>query len=248
MLLSAGEPLPSTIFVHGYLTIDGEKMSKSLGNVVDPADLVERYGAEGVRYWMLREVPPTGDADYTDDKLERRYNADLANDLGNLLNRTISMIRRYRDGQVPASIDPHSGDALGVTALPEAITNAMGIAYDPQQALAAIWDCIVQANRYVETTSPWTLAKSERGGNTDSTRALDTALYTLAETLRVVAVALQPFLPETSVRIAQQLGVQLGEKPWLDELTWGGLQPGTTVGTPEPIFPRLESAVSEPTH
>jgi methionyl-tRNA synthetase len=248
MLLSAGEPLPSTVFVHGYLTIDGEKMSKSLGNVVDPADLVERYGAEGVRYWMLREVPPTGDADYTDDKLERRYNADLANDLGNLLNRTLSMIQRYRDSKVPASIDPKTGDALGVTALPEAITNAMGIAYDPQQALATIWDCIVQANRYVETTSPWTLAKSERGGNTDSTRALDTALYTLAETLRVVAVALQPFLPETSVRIAQQLGISLGQKPWLEEMKWGGLQPGTTVSKPEPIFPRLEPAVSEPSH
>ncbi len=246
MLLSAGEPLPSTVFVHGYLTIDGEKMSKSLGNVVDPADLVDRYGAEGVRYWMLREVPPTGDADYTDDKLERRYNADLANDLGNLLNRTISMIQRYRGGKVPASIDPKSGEALGVNGLAEAITTAMGIEYDPQHALATIWDCIVQANRYVETTSPWTLAKSERGGNTDATRALDTSLYTLAETLRVVAVALQPFLPETSVRIAQQLGVALGEQPWLEELKWGLLQPGTTVNKPEPIFPRLETVVSEP--
>jgi methionyl-tRNA synthetase len=245
MLLSAGEPLPSTIFVHGYLTIDGEKMSKSLGNVVDPADLVGRYGAEGVRYWMLREVPPTGDADYTDDKLERRYNADLANDLGNLLNRTVSMIQRYRGGQIPTSADQDAGEPLGITAIAEPIQAAMAIDYDPQQALATIWDCIVRANRYVETTSPWVLAKSERGGDREAASQLDTALYTLAETLRIVAVALRPFLPETSIRIAQQLGVTIGERPWLEELGWGGLQPGTTVSTPEPIFPRLEAPVSD---
>src|SRR6185437_11226529 len=160
MLLSAGEPLPTTIFVHGYLTIDGEKMSKSLGNVVDPADLVERYGSEGVRYWMLREVPPTGDADYTDDKLERRYNADLANDLGNLLNRSVSMIQRYRGGQIPSSNDPAAGEALGITTIAEKIQTAIAVDYDPQQALATLWDCVVRANRYVETSAPWVLAKS----------------------------------------------------------------------------------------
>ena len=245
MLLSAGEPLPSTVFVHGYLTIDGEKMSKSLGNVVDPADLVDRYGAEGVRYWMLREVPPTGDADYTDDKLERRYNADLANDLGNLLNRTVSMIQRYRGGRIPATHDPSAGELLGITAIAEPIQTAMATDYDPQHALATIWDAIVRANRYVETTSPWVLSKAERSGDAEAARQLDTALYTLAETLRVVAVALQPFLPETSLRIAQQIGITIGERPWLEELGWGILQPGTMVSSPEPIFPRLEAPVSD---
>lgn len=110
MLMSAGEPLPEIIFVHGYLTIAGEKISKTLGNVVPPAEPVARFGVDAVRYWMLREVPPTEDADYTDERLERRYNADLANDLGNLLNRAVSMIGRYRDGVVPA---PGAPDAAG---------------------------------------------------------------------------------------------------------------------------------------
>ncbi len=243
MLLSAGEPLPTTVFVHGYLTIDGEKMSKSLGNVVDPADLVDRYGAEAVRYWMLREVPPTGDADYTNEKLERRYNADLANDLGNLLNRTVSMIQRYRGGQIPTP--EGNGDSLGTEEITSQIQQSMSVDYDPQQALATIWDAVVRANRYVEETSPWVLAKAERGGDDDARAKLDTALYSLAETLRIVATALQPFLPETSLRMAEQLGVTIGQKPWIDELAWGLLQPGTTVDKPRPIFPKLEAPVVE---
>ncbi len=243
MLLSAGEPLPTTIFVHGYLTIDGEKMSKSLGNVVDPAELVERYGAEAVRYWMLREVPPNGDADYTDEKLERRYNADLANDLGNLLNRTVSMINRYRGGEVPQT---ESGDSLGTDDLAARIQADMGQEYDPQQALAAIWDCVVRANRHVEETAPWVLSKAERAGDEEAKGKLDAALYSLAEALRVIAVVLQPFLPETSKRMADQLGVEIGHGAWTDELRWGQLQAGTQVTKPQPIFPKLETTVAEP--
>ncbi len=243
MLLSAGEPLPSTVFVHGYLTIDGEKMSKSLGNVVDPAELVERYGSEAVRYWMLREVPPTGDADYTDEKLERRYNADLANDLGNLLNRTVSMIHRYRGGQIPAPAG--TGDSLGIAQIAGQLQGSMAQDYDPQQALAGIWESIVRANRYVEESSPWVLAKAERAGDDEARQKLDTALYSLAETLRVVAAALRPFLPRTSLRMAEQLGVTHGKGAWSDELRWGQIEPGTTVRKPEPIFPKLEAPVAE---
>lgn len=239
MLLSAGEPLPTTIFVHGYLTIDGEKMSKSLGNVIDPADLVSRYGSEAVRYWMLREVPPTGDADYTDEKLERRYNADLANDLGNLLNRTISMIQRYRGGTVPAP--DGEGDSLDSENIVSQIEASVGSDYDPQHALATIWETVVRANRYVEETAPWVLAKNERNGDEDAGQTLDTALYSLAEALRIVAAALRPFLPITSERMLEQLGTQSGAGTWLEELGWGQLKPGTTVGKPQPIFPRLES-------
>ena len=243
MLLSAGEPLPSTVFVHGYLTIDGEKMSKSLGNVIDPAELVERYGSEAVRYWMLREVPPTGDADYTDEKLERRYNADLANDLGNLLNRSISMIQRYRGGQIPAPSG--DGESLGTEQFAAKIQASMAQDYDPQQALSTIWDSVVRANRYVEETSPWVLSKAERNGDDEARQKLDTALYSLAEALRVIAVGLRPFLPETSRRMAEQLGVTAGQGSWTDELSWGQIQPGTTVGKPQPIFPKLEAPVAD---
>ena len=243
MLLSAGQPLPTTIFVHGYLTIDGEKMSKSLGNVVDPADLVERYGSEAVRYWMLREVPPTGDADYTDEKLERRYNADLANDLGNLLNRTVSMIQRYRGGAIPTPSG--KGESLGAEELSAQIQTFMAEDYDPQSALSAIFESVVRANRYVEETAPWVLSKAERAGDEDARGKLDTALYSLAETLRIVATALRPFLPETSGRIAEQLGVSGSERPWIDELGWGQIEPGTQVAKPQPIFPKLEASVAE---
>lgn len=241
MLLSAGLPLPETIFVHGYLTIGGQKISKSLGNVVSPVDLVERYGAEAVRYWLLREVDPTGDADYTDEKLERRYNADLANDLGNLLNRTISMIQRYRGGRVPALSDAAPGLADQAAGLFSRIDDAM-TDYDPQAALGAIWELVVRANRYVEEMAPWSLAKAERGGDSEAARKLDATLANLAEALRIVANALQPFLPETAVRLASQLGIAL--MPSLDEaLRWGQYPDGATVDKPSPIFPRLEAPV-----
>lgn len=248
MLLSAGEPVPTTIFVHGYLTIGGEKMSKSLGNVVDPAELTSRYGADAVRYWMLREVPPTQDADYTDEKLERRYTADLANDLGNLLNRTVSMIQRYRGGTVPAPTPGGVEDAelAGIArTLADRLHTALGDDYDPQAALASIWELVVRANRYVEETAPWSLAKAERGGDAAATARLDTALYHLAEALRLIAQTLRPFLPTTAERMAAQLGISLTAQPWRDALGWGLLEPGTTVGTPEPIFPRLDTAPRE---
>ena len=243
MLMSAGEPLPTTIVVHGYLTIGGEKMSKSLGNVVDPAELTARYGADAVRYWMLREVPPTEDADYTDEKLERRYNADLANDLGNLLNRTVSMIQRYRSGVVPTPAEPVATDEdleAVAAGLSGTIEQTMGRDFDPQAALAAIWDLVVRANRYVEETSPWSLARAERGGDAIATTRLDTALYHLAEALRIIAQALRPFLPDTAARIAEQIGVALDARSWPAALTWGQLPPGTQVSEPHPIFPRLE--------
>ena len=243
MLLSAGEPIPTTVFVHGYLTIAGEKMSKSLGNVVDPAELVDRYGTDAVRYWLLREVPPTGDADYTAEKLERRYNADLANDLGNLLNRTVTMIRRYRDGVVPAASAPDAVDQdleLVASGIAGRLSTAMGHDYDPQAALAAIWDLVVRANRYVEETAPWGLSRRERAGESEAAARLDGALYRLAEALRLIAQALRPFLPTTANRIATQLGVDLSSVPWTESLGWGVLAPGTRVGEPEPIFPRLD--------
>ncbi|MBI3964033.1 MAG: methionine--tRNA ligase [Chloroflexi bacterium] len=244
MLLSAGELAPSAIFVHGYLTIGGQKISKSLGNVIDPAALVERYGVDPVRYWLLREVPATDDADYTDEKLERRYTADLANDLGNLLNRTVSMIQRYRGGQVPepGALGDLDHDLQSVAAgLASRVTDAMERDLDPQAALRAIWELVGRANRYVQETAPWELAKAERNGDADAAQRLSTALYSLAESLCLIAQALQIFLPRTSQRIAEQLGVPLVTTGWVDSLSRGCLPKGTTVAQPQPIFPKLEN-------
>ncbi len=253
MLLAAGEPLPDTIFVHGFLTIAGGRLSKSAGNVVDPLALAARYGADAVRYWLLREVPPTEDADYTDEKLERRYTADLANDLGNLLQRTVSMLHRYRQGRIPAP--PAGGDPGEIPILAASVVarlhRTLDVAYDPQGALTGIWELVAQANRYVEETAPWALARAERAGEGGGAAAgssgerLDRTLFTQAETLRLVAEALRPFLPATAAGIARQLGVTL-EDSWPEALRWGRLTPGTVVGRPQPLFPRLGEPPTRP--
>jgi methionyl-tRNA synthetase len=243
MLLSAGEPLPTTLFVHGYLTVEGQKISKSLGNAVDPVELAQRYGVDPLRYWLLREVPPFADADYTRDKLERRYNADLANDLGNLLNRTVSMIHRYRGGVVPPPAESSEADRRVedvVMAVVDRVQTALDRDHDPQAALGAIWDLVGSANRYVEESAPWSLAKAERAADPTARVHLDTVLHHLAETLRVVAESLRPFLPDTAKGIARQLGTELAAD-WPATLEWGRTMEGKTVATPEPIFPRIES-------
>jgi methionyl-tRNA synthetase len=244
MLMSAGVPIPSTIFVHGYLTIDNQKISKSLGNVVDPVDLVGKYGADAVRYWLLREVPPTDDADYTQDKLERRYTADLANDLGNLLNRSVSMLHRYRKGIVPAVGTPSSeGEDLAQIAsgIAGRVQASMGDDYDPRSALVAIWELVVRANRYVQESAPWTLAKAERAGDSEASDKLDTALYHLAETLRLVGEAVRPFLPDTAERIVSALGATGRDRGWLESLEWGAGGSGQAIAPAgKLLFPKIE--------
>jgi methionyl-tRNA synthetase len=243
MLLSAGVRPPGVLFVHGYMTANGQKISKSLGNTVDPGELVERYGTEAVRYYLLREVPATGDSDFTVEKFETRYNSDLANDLGNLLNRSVSMIGRYRGGTVPAPGEPNALDRevrAVAEGIPAAYDAAMGD-YDPQTALEAVWRLVTRANQYVEQSAPWTLAKAAKGGDSAADARLDSVLYTLAESLRLLAVYLAPFLPGT----APQMLAQLGQDPaLLDGATvahraWGGTAPGTQVGAATPLFPRL---------
>ncbi|MEX2425834.1 MAG: methionine--tRNA ligase [Thermomicrobiaceae bacterium] len=244
MLLSAGESLPTTVFVHGYLTIAGGKISKSLGNTVDPVELCDAYGADAVRYWLLREVPPTLDADYTNDKLERRYNADLANDLGNLLNRSVSMVGRYRKGTIPAAettLDQSKELREAAEALPDRLHKAMGQDYDPQAALAAINELVVRANRYVEEMAPWAVAKEERNGDESATQKLDETLGHLIETLRVTCHGIRPFLPGAAGRMAQQLGFELCDSGWCDSLAWGAGPRGESVEKASPIFPRIET-------
>lgn len=233
MLLSAGLPLPTHIVVHGFLTIDGEKMSKSLGNVIDPIEVTQQYGADAVRYYLLREISPGGDGDFSLRRLTERYNAELANDLGNLVNRTVSMLNRYRGGVIPAAVEP-AGLERNLNALADDVatraTELMG-AYEPQQALAAIWELVTAANTYVEQAAPWVLARAARDGDEGANGRLDTVLATLAATVGRLAWLLQPYLPAATQEIARQLGSATPEQ-----------QPsaGQQVTEPTPIFPRLE--------
>ncbi len=243
MLLSADLPLPGTIFVHGYINVDGVKMSKSLGNVIDPVALVDAYGTDAARYYFLRAVSPTGDANFTWTQFDARYHADLANDLGNLLNRTISMLTRYRGGRIPApsaTTDVERSVQQTAARSYEQVLRSME-GYDPQTALDAIWELITRVNRYLEERAPWTLAKQARADNVGADERLNTALYTAAEALRVVASLLEPFLPTTASRMLGQLGAQ-AENIWPDCAKWGGLRPGSPTGQAEPIFPRVERA------
>ena len=243
MLLSAGVPLPTTIFVHGYVTIGGEKMSKSLGNVVDPVELAQTYGTDALRYYLLREISPFEDGDFTLERFIRSYNADLADQLGNLLNRVISMVGRYYDGVVPTPGDRAEEDErlIGVAeALPERISKALS-RYDPQSALAAIWELAGAANSYVESTAPWSLAKTRKAEGADgpAEQRLATVLYNLVEALRLIAWHVRPFLPATAEGIDTQLGLQEVEAP-ADATVWGAYPAGARLAGGAVLFPKFE--------
>ena len=237
MLLAAGLPPPTTVFVHEYLIVNGQKISKSLGNAVDPVPLAERFGTDALRYWLLREPPRTEDADFTVERLLARYHADLANDLGNLVQRVVSMLNRYRGGVVPAAAPccPAVVPLQGLAADLPARVHAALDDFDFRAALAAVWELVTAANRAVEETAPWTLARRERAGEAAAGPELDGALSALAEAVRLLAHHLAPFLPATSAEIARQLGLDAPGGP-----AWGELPPGTKVAAPRPIFPRLE--------
>lgn len=241
MLLSAGLPLPETLFVHGFITAAGAKISKSSGPTVDPVELVESYGVEAVRYYLLRAVNPTADTDFTLENFEQRYNTDLANDLGNLLNRTVSMVDRYRSGRVPAGPEGELEAQVRQTA--EQVERAARAAldqYDPRGALDAVWTLVTRTNRFVEESAPWTLAKAARAGDDGSTERLDASLATMVTALNAIAALLQPFLPATSSAIRRQLGLPEEILSWT-ESTWQAVPEGTQVTKGRPLFPRLEA-------
>jgi methionyl-tRNA synthetase len=245
MLLSAGLPLPTTIYVHEYVTVGGQKISKSLGNAVDPVALVEEFGTDPLRYWLLRDVPRGEDGDFTVARLIARTNADLANDLGNLLNRTVSMIGRWRGGVIPRCGPRGSAEEQLIAqaaALPATIDAALD-SFDFRAALAALWALIGEANRYVDKSAPWILARS--AGDPAQADRLDTVLATLAETLRLLAVHLAPFLPATSDRILAQLGVPQDTPPRATAIAWGDSLAGQHVARAQPLFPRIELPTEE---
>jgi methionyl-tRNA synthetase len=199
LLMAAELELPEHIFVHGYLLMEGEKMSKSLGNVLDPFEVIERFGADALRFYLLREVPFGQDGSVSTASFELRYETELANELGNLASRTIAMLLRYRDGQVPAG-EPDSLLAADFAGLAERVAAHVDRA-ELTAALEEIWQRVRRLNRYVEEQAPWQLAKDE-----DRAEDLDRVLRTLAEALRAVTVLLWPYLPASAERLLDALG------------------------------------------
>ena len=236
MLWAAGEELPRRIFAHGFINLGGQKLSKSAGLVVDPVELANEFGADAVRYTLLREVPFDRDGDFSLDAFRNRYNADLANDLGNLVNRAGTMIQRYRQGLLPELSAEEQLDADLRLAGQQVVAEIDPLleALDFSNALVAIWGFITKANRYLEQTSPWTLARDPAAG-----ARLDMVLRTTLEACRLIAHLVLPCMPATAQRISEQLGFALHTGPGWD--AWGQLPPDTRVGKLSPLFPRIES-------
>ncbi len=235
MLMALELPLPKQVFGHGWLLVDGGKMSKSKGNVVDPVTLVEHFGADAVRYYLLHEIPFGQDGLYTSEIFIKKTNSDLANDLGNLVNRTIAMINKYFDGviQEPNSKEEVDEDLIRVTlGSPSKVEGRMDALKLPE-ALDEIWTVVRRSNKYIDETMPWVLAKDE-----DKKERLGTVLYNLVESLRAVSVMLSAFLPETSEKINKQLNIDVCT--WDSLASFDGTKAGTTVGEGEVIFPRID--------
>jgi methionyl-tRNA synthetase len=230
MLKAMNLPLPKQILVHGWWQKDGAKISKSTGNVVDPIAVIDEWGLDAFRFYVLRELDIGPDGNWTDAGFRARYSAELANGLGNLVNRSLSMLKRYRNGIVPAKSD----ELAAFTAKAADETCALLKQNQLQGALQSIWTLVNRANKYVDETAPFKLAKDPA-----QSQRLDEVLYNLAETCRVLAVLLWPFLPGTTTKIYAQLG--LTESPdKFSEATWGKLKSGHTIGEPAPLFPRKD--------
>jgi len=231
MLKAMGLPLPKQILVHGWWQKEGAKISKSTGNIVDPIVVIDEWGLDAFRFYILRELDIGPDGNWTDTGFKARYQAELANGLGNLVNRSLSMLKRYRNGIVPATHEELSADAQKVIAETRSCLEQNQL----QAALHSIWTLITRANQYVDQTAPFKLAKDPA-----QAKRLDEVLYNLAETCRVLAVLLWPFLPGTATKIYAQLGLT-GTPDKFSEAVWGGLQPGHKIGEPAPLFPRKDN-------
>jgi methionyl-tRNA synthetase len=244
MLKAMGLPLPKQILVHGWWQKEGAKISKSTGNIVDPVAVIDEWGLDAFRFYVLRELDIGPDGNWTDAGFKARYQAELANGLGNLVNRSLSMLKRYRNGVVPLTSEASSdkNERIDLKALAD-ISNQNSLSKEAVDQLTAnqlksslqkIWALIDTANVYVQETAPFSLAK-------DPTQAkrLDEVLYNLVESCRVLAVLLWPFLPGTATRIYAQLGLT-GAPDKFSEATWGGLKPGHKIGEPVPLFPRKD--------
>ena len=235
MLMSAGLPLPKQVYAHGWLTVNGQKISKSLGNAIDPREFVKTYGNDAVRYYLLKDIQFGRDGDFSEENLITRINADLANDLGNLLHRTQAMIKKFNDDIIP---EPYENDTVdkGLISLAKKTVTAYKEYMDKlkfTQALETIWELVKYGNKYIDLTEPWKLGKLP-----DKKERLNTVLYNLAEVLRLVSLMIAPIMPDTANEIFKRIGKQAVEN--FETLEWGRLEAGLGIVHGSPLFPRID--------